>query len=184
MKKRIIFLLIFLSFVAVGFAERGSIIFFGGNQWVSDKNIQDIYGINFLRYGAELNINAFKSLGFFLKFSHQSQYGKTTFTKEETYIEMNPIIYGIKFGNRFFIKAGMLNMRFQEKNPAPMSDFKDSTSGYYLGGGARLKIIGPIHMQFEVAYTKADYTVKYNDEESSLLKLGGISTDIGIAISF
>jgi hypothetical protein len=184
MRKKIIFVLVFLFIMSLGYSERGSIIFFGGNQWVSDKNIQDIYGINFLRYGGELNINGYKSLGFFLKFSHQSQYGKTSYTKEETFIEMNPIIYGIKFGNQFFVKVGMMNMRFQEKNPAPMEDFKDSTSGYYMGGGGRLKVIGPIHLQFEIAYTKGDYTIKFDDGTSSTIKLGGISTDVGFAITF
>ena len=184
MKKKISFILTILLIISMGYAERGSVILFGGNQWVTDKDIQDIYGINFLRYGAELNVNGFKSFGFFLKFSHQSQYGKTTYTNEETFIEMDPIIYGVKFGNRFFIKAGFLNMRFQEKNPAPMENFKDSTSGYYFGGGARLRIIGPINFQFEIAYTKADYTINFDDNTSSLIKLGGVSTDVGIAITF
>ncbi len=184
MKKKIVFILAFLFIVSAGYSERGSIFLFGGNQWVSDKDIQDIYGINFLRYGVEINIDGFKSLGFFLKFSHQSQYGKTTYTKEETFVEMNPIIYGIKFGSRLFVKIGMMNMRFQEKNPAPMVDFKDSTSGYYIGGGGRLKIIGPINLQFELAYTKSDYTIKFNDGTSSTIKLGGISTDVGFTITF
>ncbi len=180
-KKFIVFVLFLLLFSIKGiYAERGSVFLFAGNQWISDKNIQDIYGINFLRYGGELNVNVFKSLGFFLKFSHQSQYGRTTYFKEETYIEMNPIFYGVKFGNRFFFKLGFLNMRFEEKTK--FSDYKDSTSGNYFGGGIRIPIIGPVSFGLEIGYAKADYTFKNSAGEEITLKLGGPSTEAGIII--
>ncbi len=181
--KKIILLLIslmfFLNFI---YAERGSVVIFAGNQWISDENIREIYGINFLRYGGELNINVFKSFGFFLKLSHQSQYGRTTYFKEETYIEMNPVFYGIKFGNRFFIKAGFLNMRFQEKSD--ISDYKDSTGGTYFGGGLRIPIIAPVSFSIEFGYAKADYSFKNSEGVETTIKLGGVSTDAGIVIRF
>ncbi len=182
-RKLLVLFFIFMIFMFKSvYAERGSVFLFAGNQWIADKNIREIYGINFLRYGGEINVNVFKSIGFFFKFSHQSQYGRTTYFKEETYIEMNPIFYGIKIGNRFFFKLGFMNMKFEEKTP--ISDYKDSTSGNYFGGGIRIPIVGPVSFGFELGYAKADYTFENSAGETITLKLGGPSTEAGIVIRF
>ncbi len=180
--KRKFFAVILILFSVNLFSGYGSISFYFGNHWISDENIQDIYGINFARYGSEIFVNAFMGTGFFFEYTYMRQFGKTTYFKEETSITLKPKIIGFMVNKGIFVKLGMAFMSFKEE--APIGDFEDSVSGMYYSIGYMGRIYSLLNFRFSLNYLSATYEHRYEDGETATLKLGGISTDIGFALRF
>ncbi len=182
MKRRIVFIALVFAFTSFGFSSYGSISFYFGNHWIADKNIQDVYGINFARYGGEVYVNGFMGLGGFVEYNYMRQFGKTSYFKEETQITLKPLIVGIMINRGIFIKVGKAFVSFKETSP--IGDFEDDVSGWYYSLGYMGRIISILHFRVSVNYMSADYHHVYEDGEEIVIQLGGFSTDVGIGLRF
>lgn len=153
---------------------------FGSYFQPSDQVFKDIYG-NGTFFGGEIGL-FFRGVGIWAGGHFYAKNGLTTFTQEETEIQISPVYGGLKFRvpqSRVSPYLGVGVGYFKYKETSPMGTVEKADIGYIGQLGCIFKIIGPIMIDIKASYSYCK--VKPMDVEANL---GGLQGMVGFGVDF
>ena len=147
----------------------------------SDSAFKPIYG-NGMVFGGELRLGDRKITGW-LEGNYRARTGKSSFTKEETKMNVLAIeggaLYTIKSGNIVpYVGAGLGYYMYKETNQ-PIGEAKKSNIGFCVVGGASMRVFKSLALDARIKYSTcsmqpADYKVN----------IGGLTFGFGLGLGF
>lgn len=146
-----------------------------------DQAFREIYGTD-AYYGGEICINLKKGIAFWAGGHFFEAKGKTTFTEEETEIQVFPIYFGMKFkttNEQVMPYIGIGAGYFRYKETSEIGLIKKGDLGFIGQIGLMFRIIGPLSLDFRCSYSYCK--VKPADVEANL---GGFQGTVGLGFEF
>ncbi len=147
----------------------------------SHQSFKDIYGGG-ISFGGEISITLMKGISIWIGGYFFTKTGLTTFTEEETKIQITPIYVGLKFRRpeaRISPYFGIGVGYFQYKETCPIGTVEEGDIGYIGQIGCIFKVIGPLFLDFKGSYNYCK--VKPGDIEANL---GGFQGIVGVGFEF
>ncbi len=185
MKKNILFLTVIILFsvtlLHAGSGDSFRITGMANYFQPSDEYFKNIYGSE-LTYGGEIGIKLWKWISLWSAADFYTKKGQTTFSEEETDIQIIPIFGGLmfQFTNSSFRPYTAFGIGyFQYKETNPIGTVEDGDLGYVIQAGIRFKPIDLLFLDFKTSYSFCQ--VKPADIEADL---GGFRAGFGLGLEF
>lgn len=147
----------------------------------SDENFREIYGGGTF-FGGEIGITFWKGIGIWAGGHIINKKGMTTFTQEETELQIMPIYGGLKFrvpNSRVSPYFGLGVGYFKYKETTPMGTVEKGDIGYIGQVGCIFRILGPIMLDIKASYSYCKI-MPANVEAD----LGGLQGIVGVGFDF
>jgi len=146
-----------------------------------DQDFKGIYG-NGTSFGGEIGINLGKGIGIWAGVHYFSKKGKTTFTEEDTKIQIIPLYAGLRYrlakaSIRPYVGFAVGYFRYKETNQ--IGTIRKGDIGYIGQVGIIFKVGGALFLDVKGSYSYCK--VKPVDIEANL---GGLQGGIGLGLEF
>lgn len=147
----------------------------------SDDYFKNIYGSKLI-FGGEIGIKIWNWVSLWSAADFYTNKGKTTFSEEETEIQITTVFGGLmfQFTNSTFRPYTALGIGyFQYRETNPIGKVEDGDLGYIIQAGVRIKPIELLFLDLKTSYSFCQ--VKPADIKADL---GGFRAGIGLGLEF
>ncbi|NIM58080.1 MAG: outer membrane beta-barrel protein [Candidatus Aminicenantes bacterium] len=175
----LLFCLTIIMFSALSHAEVFFIEAQGNYFQPKDQSFKDIYG-NGKSFGGEIGVTLSKGISIWAGANYFSKKGKTTFTEEDTEIQIIPLYAGVRYrlaktSIRPYVGLAVGYFRYKEVNQ--IGTVKKGDIGYIGQIGVIFKVGGALFLDIKGGYSYCK--VKPVDIEANL---GGLQVGIGLGL--